>query len=174
MHLFVLSEEASLVPFDVRWKLVTEGVAHLSNVICHPSGPYRISSATFPSYFLKDEQAVITGHAKLDLTLFGSIAQALGVSVRYVGEEPRSLVTGLYNQIMAQELPQMGIQCVEVPRTQADGQVISASAVRQAIHDGRLEDVRNQLPQTTWDFFHTPEAQPVINAIRGSAEVIHY
>ena len=59
VHLFVLSEEASLVPFDVRWKLVTEGVAHLSNVICHPSGPYMISSATFPSYFLKDEQAVI-------------------------------------------------------------------------------------------------------------------
>ena len=174
VHLFVLSEEQSLVPFDVRWKLVTEGVAHLSNVICHPSGPYMISSATFPSYFLKDEQAVITGHAKLDLTLFGSIAQALGVSVRYVGEEPRSLVTGLYNQIMAQELPQMGIQCVEVPRTQADGQVISASAVRQAIHDGCLEEIRNQLPQTTWDFFHSPEAQPVINAIRGSAEVIHY
>ena len=46
VHLFVLSEEASLVPFDVRWKLVTEGVAHLSNVICHPSGPYMISSAT--------------------------------------------------------------------------------------------------------------------------------
>lgn len=174
VHLFVLSEEASLVPFDVRWKLVTEGVAHLSNVICHPSGPYMISSATFPSYFLKDEQAVITGHAKLDLTLFGSIAQALGVSVRYVGEEPRSLVTGLYNQIMAQELPQMGIQCVEVPRTQADGQVISASAVRQAIHDGCMEEIRNQLPQITWDFFHSPEAQPVINAIRGSAEVIHY
>ena len=136
VHLFVLSEEQSLVPFDVRWKLVTEGVAHLSNVICHPSGPYMISSATFPSYFLKDEQAVITGHAKLDLTLFGSIAQALGVSVRYVGEEPRSLVTGLYNQIMAQELPKMGIQCIEVPRFQAEGQVISASTVRQAIHDG--------------------------------------
>ena len=133
-----------------------------------------ISSATFPSYFLKDEQAVITGHAKLDLTLFGSIAQALGVSVRYVGEEPRSLVTGLYNQIMAQELPKMGIQCIEVPRLQAEGQVISASTVRQAIHDGRLEEIRNQLPQTTWDFFHSPQAQPVIDAICRTAQVIHY
>ena len=174
VYLFVLSEEASLVPFAVRWKLVTEGVAHLKNVICHPSGPYMISSVTFPSYFLKDEQTVIAGHAKLDLALFVSIAQALGVSVRYVGEEPRSLITGLYNQIMAQELPKAGIQCVEVPRLQAEGQVISASTVRQAIHDGRLEDVRDQLPQTTWDFFHSPQAQPVIDAIRGSAEVIHY
>lgn len=174
VHLFVLSEEASLVPFQVRWKLVNEGVAHLNNVICHPSGPYMISSATFPSYFLKDEQAVITGHAKLDLALFVSIAQALGVSVRYVGEEPRSMVTGLYNQIMAQELPKAGIQCVEVPRLQVQGQVISASAVRQAIHDGRLEDVRDQLPQTTWNFFHSPQAEPVIDAIRNSNQVIHY
>lgn len=174
VHLFVLSEEASLVPFDVRWKLVTEGVAHLNNVICHPSGPYMISSATFPSYFLKDKQAVITGHARLDLALFGSIAQALGVSVRYVGEEPRSMVTGLYNQIMAQELPKIGIQCVEVPRTRAGGQVISASTVRQAIHDGQLEEIRSQLPQTTWDFFHSSQAQPVIDAIRCSAQIIHY
>lgn len=174
VHLFVLSEEQSLVPFPVRWKLVHEGVAHLSNVICHPSGPYMISSATFPSYFLKDEQAVITGHAKLDLALFGPIAQALGIQVRYVGEEPRSLVTGLYNQIMAQELPKAGIQYVELPRLQAGGQPISASAVRQAIHDGRLETLRDQLPQTTWDFFHSSQAQPVIDAIRSSAEVIHY
>ena len=63
VHLFVLEEDASLVPFAVRWNLVTEGVAHLSNVVCHKSGPYLISSATFPSYFLKDEAAVIQGHA---------------------------------------------------------------------------------------------------------------
>lgn len=75
---------------------------------------------------------------------------------------------------MAQELPKAGIQCVEVPRLQAEGQVISASTVRQAIHDGRLEEIKDQLPQTTWDFFHSSQAQPVIDAIRGSAEVIHY
>ena len=54
------------------------------------------------------------------------------------------------------------------------GQVISASTVRQAIHDGRLEEIRNQLPQTTWDFFHSPQAQPVIDAICRTAQVIHY
>ena len=67
VHLFVLSEDASLVPFKMRWKLVTEGVADLPNVVCHPSGPYIISSATFPSYFLRDEETVIEGHARLDL-----------------------------------------------------------------------------------------------------------
>ena len=71
LHLFVLSEEASLVPFSVRKELVRLGTQHLSNVVLHDSGPYMISSATFPSYFLKEETEVIRGHAELDLAVFG-------------------------------------------------------------------------------------------------------
>lgn len=58
------------MPFAVRRKLVEAGVAHLPNVVLHDSGPYIISNATFPSYFLKDEAAVIDGHARLDLAVF--------------------------------------------------------------------------------------------------------
>ena len=47
LHLFVLSEDASLASFAVRKKLVKEGVAHIPNVVLHDSGPYIISSATF-------------------------------------------------------------------------------------------------------------------------------
>lgn len=88
VHLFLVSEEASLVPFAVRKRLVQAGVAHLPNVCLHDSGPYIISSATFPSYFLKEENAVIQGHALLDLAVFTRIARALEISCRYVGEEP--------------------------------------------------------------------------------------
>ena len=102
LHLFVVSEDASLVPFAVRRKLVEAGVAHLPNVVLHDSGPYIISNATFPSYFLKDEAAVIDGHARLDLAVFTKIAAALNITARYVGEEPTSQVTGLYNQIMCE------------------------------------------------------------------------
>ena len=52
VHLFVVSEDASLVPFAVRKKLVQEGVAHLPNAVVHESGPYIISNATFPGHFL--------------------------------------------------------------------------------------------------------------------------
>ena len=51
LHLFIVSEDASLVPFSVRKKLVMEGTAHLKNIRYHDSGPYIISNATFPSYF---------------------------------------------------------------------------------------------------------------------------
>ena len=174
VHLFVLSEDAGPIPFSVRWKLVTEGVADLKNVICHESGPYIISSATFPSYFLRDQEAVIRGHAQLDLQLFGSIAEALGASARYVGEEPASLVTGIYNQVMAEALPAAGIRCEIVPRRERDGAAISASTVRKAIHDGRLEDIRGLVPETTWNYFSGPDAAGVIEAIRRSDSVIHY
>lgn len=174
VHLFVLSEEAGPIPFAVRRQLVREGVAHLRNVVCHDSGPYIISSATFPSYFLKDGDDAIRVHAALDLQLFGQIAACLNIRRRYVGEEPASRVTGLYNALMARELPEKGIECRIIPRLEAAGAPVSASTVRQAIHDGRMEDIRSLVPESTWRFFRSPEAEPVIAAIRAEKDVVHY
>ena len=174
LHLFVLSEDASLVPFAVRKKLVQAGVAHIPNVVLHDSGPYIISSATFPSYFLKDEAAVINGHARLDLAVFTRIAQALNVTHRFVGEEPTSQVTGLYNQIMAQELPKAGIACHIIPRKKAEGRAISASTVRVALQNEDWEQLKALVPATTLHYFTSPEAAPVIEGIRKAGNVIHY
>ena len=174
LHLFVVSEDASLVPFAVRKRLVAEGVRHLSNVVLHDSGPYIISNATFPSYFLKDETAVIEGHARLDLAVFTKIAAVLNVTARYVGEEPASQVTGLYNQIMKEQLPKAGIECVIVPRKEANGKVISASTVRQCLQSGDWAALETLLPKTSLDYFRSPEAAPVLERIRRAGNVVHY
>lgn len=174
LHLFVVSEDASLVPFAVRKQLVKAGVSHLPNIICHDSGPYIISSATFPSYFLKDAAAVIEGHARLDLAIFCKIAQALGVTARYVGEEPTSQVTGIYNQIMQQELPKAGIDCIVIPRKESDGKAISASTVRQCLQNGDFEQLKQLVPQTTLDYFQSEKATAVLAKIRSAGNVVHY
>ena len=174
LHLFVVSEDASLVPFAVRKRLVAEGVRHLSNVVLHDSGPYIISNATFPSYFLKDETAVIEGHARLDLAVFTKIAAVLNVTARYVGEEPASQVTGLYNQIMKEQLPKAGIECVIVPRKEANGKAISASTVRQCLQNGDWESLKALVPATTLEYFRSPEAAPVLERIRRAGNVVHY
>ena len=174
LHLFVVSEDASLVPFAVRRRLVAEGVAHLHNVVLHDSGPYIISNATFPSYFLKDEAAVIDGHARLDLAVFTKIAAALNITARYVGEEPTSQVTGLYNKIMCEQLPKAGIECIVVPRKEADGKAISASTVRQCLQSGDWDTLKILLPQTSLDYFRSPEAGPVLDRIRSAGNVVHY
>lgn len=174
LHLFIVSEDASLVPFKVRKQLVMEGTAHLDNICYHDSGPYIISNATFPSYFQKDENAVIESHAMLDLTIFTEIAQTLGINRRYVGEEPTSLVTGIYNQIMSEKLPENGIECVIVPRRTDGEKAISASTVRQAIKDNDMDTLRKLVPESTLRYFESEDAKDVIARIRNEENVIHY
>lgn len=174
VHLFLLSEEAGPIPFAVRRRLVQAGVGHLQNVVYHDSGPYMISFATFPSYFFKDKDEVIQIQAALDLQLFGKIAEILGIQRRYVAQEKNSRVTAMYNEVMKKELPRYGVECVEIPRLTCEGEVISASMVRQAIHDGRLEEIRGFLPETTYEFFAGPEGSAVTAAIQRKKNVIHY
>ena len=174
LHLFIVSEDASLVPFQVRKQLVMEGTAHLKNICYHDSGPYIISNATFPSYFQKDENAVIESHAMLDLTVFTEIARTLGINRRYVGEEPTSLVTGIYNQIMSEKLPENGIECIIVPRKTDGEKAISASTVRQAIKDNDMDTLKKLVPESTFRYFESEEANEVIARIRNEENVIHY
>lgn len=174
LYLFMVSEDASLVPYSVRKRLIIEATSHLPNICYHDSGPYIISNATFPSYFQKDESSVITGHALLDLTIFKSIAQTLHINRRYVGEEPTSQVTGIYNQIMAEELPKSDIECIIVPRLEYNGTAISASTVRQAIHDGKIDSIKPLVPEATYKFFTNSEADEIIKKIQEHENVIHY
>lgn len=174
LHVFVVSEDASLVPFSVRRQLVAEGCADLSNVVCHETGPYMISNATFPSYFLKDSDTVIRSHAKLDIQVFLRIAKALSVTDRFVGEEPFSQVTGIYNQVMAEELASTGFNCHIIPRKADEDGAISASEVRCLIRDGNFEALKKKVPACTFRYFTSVAAEPVIQKIRSAAEVRHY
>ena len=174
VHVFVVSEDVSLVPFSVRYELVKQGSAHLKNLIFHPTGSYIISNATFPSYFLKDSETVIESHARLDIQVFRKIAAALGINRRYVGEEPFSQVTGIYNRIMKEELEKDGIECRVLPRKALGDTPISASFVRLAIKEGRFKDLKTMVPASTYAYFTSPEAEHVIARIRNAGEVIHY
>ncbi len=174
VHLFMLSEDAGLIPAAVRHRLVKAGVADLPNVLCHPSGDYIISKTTFPSYFLKSEDRVIRTQAMLDLAVFVRIARALDVTVRYIGEEPASQVTGLYNETMVKMLPESGIRCRVIPRLENSQGFISASKVRQALHDGDMQALKTMVPETTLAYFQSPEAAGVLRKIQQERDLIHY
>lgn len=51
---------------------------------------------------------------------------------------------------------------------------ISASTARQAIKDGDWELLAKLLPQTSFDYFTSDQAKPVISRIRGEENVSHY
>jgi [citrate (pro-3S)-lyase] ligase len=167
VHVFVVSEDASIVPFSVRYDLVKKGTSHLNNIILHKAGNYIISSATFPSYFIKDGKAVVNTHAKLDLEIFKSyIVPALGINRRYVGEEPYCEVTKKYNKIMKETLEKEGIECRIIPRLQQEGKAISASRVRAYIKEGKINEIKELVPSTTYEYFRSREAAGLIEKIK--------
>ena len=159
LHLFIVSEDLSAVPFPVRRRLVEQGTAHIPNVVLHDCGPYLISSATFPSYFLKDESAAVAAQAALDVEVFKKIAAALNITERWVGEEPADAVTAMYNRVMVEALPKAGVRCTVLPRKTANGQPISASAVRAYFKRRELEALQALVPRTTLDYLMSPEAE---------------
>ena len=159
LHIFVVEENRSAFPFDVRLRLVKEGTAHLPNVQVHPSGPYMISSATFPTYFLKEGEDAAKIQSELDITLFASrIAPIFHITKRFAGEEPFDPVTRRYNEAMIEILPRYNISFIKIDRIATEGpdgtaEVISASRVRKLLKfKGVDEEVLSLVPPCTADY----------------------
>ena len=68
----------------------------------------------------------------------------------------------------------MGSAPTVVPRLKFNKIPISASTVRQAIHDGRTESIKPLVPETTYRFFTGTEADEIIKNIQKHENVIHY
>lgn len=167
LHVFVVWEDKSLFPSEIRYRLVKEGTAHLNNVIVHKGEDYIISNATFPSYFIKKYEERVETHARLDLEVFTRyIAPALAIKKRFVGKEPYCPVTSVYNNIMKQVLPSHGIEVEEVERLTESDNVISASRVRRLLAEGRMDEVKALVPETTYAFLISPEGRSIIDKMR--------
>ena len=141
LYVFVVEEDRSLFPTEVRYRLVREGVSDLQNVRVCLSGHYMISQATFPTYFLKENENAAELQADLDIRLFAErIAPLFHIRVRFAGEEPSDPVTAKYNDAMRTILPSYGIQFSEIPRVRQDDVIISASCVRKLLSDPMTYD----------------------------------
>ena len=154
LYVFVVEEDRSEFTFDERFALVEAGTADLPNVTVIPSGEFIISSFVFPDYFNKDtlNGSCIAPDTDLDLLIFAiKIAPAMAITRRFVGEEPFDAVTRAYNENMKRILPEWGIEVEEMPRLSLQGQIVSASAVREAAKRGDFESVRALVPQRSFD-----------------------
>ena len=153
LYIFVLSEERGHFSASDRLEMVRRGTAHLNNVTVLPTGPYLISSATFPTYFLKDRDQADRIHCQLDVEIFARhFAPAFSIKTRFVGTEPLSPLTQQYNVILKSQLPSRGIRVEEIPRLTQGNVPVSASAVRAALAAGDLLAVKNLVPQTTFAY----------------------
>lgn len=155
LYVFVVEEDKSVFKFVDRIEMVKLGTLDLENVKVLPSGKYIISKETFAQYFEKDAVEQVED-MEYDVRIFGEVvASELGITVRFVGEEPFDKVTKKYNQTMHRILPEYGVEVKEIPRISAsDGRIISASAVRKAMTERNKEVLENMLPESTIEYLN--------------------
>ena len=152
LYVFVLSEDQGHFSAADRLAMVKAGTADLKNVTVLPTGPYLISAATFPTYFLKDRDGAEQVQCLLDIAIFCKYyAPHFGIKYRYVGTEPLSPMTNKYNMALKENLPTKGIDVRELPRLEKAGTPISASAVRKALAENNWDALRALVPPTTFD-----------------------
>lgn len=153
VYVFVVNQDASLFKTEERVALVEAGTKDLENVIVVNGGSYMVSYATFPAYFISSPDAVVDYQTTLDARLFKHwIAEDLHIQTRYLGSEPYSHTTDLYNQALQRELPpEVAVKII--PRKElGSGDAISATSVRQALSDGDVNKIENRVPITTYQF----------------------
>ena len=151
LYIFVVEEDRSEIPFADRFEMVRRNCAQMPDVDVLPSGNYIISALTFSAYFEKDQRQEEVISPVRDVKLFGeAIAPMLGITKRFVGEEPLDNVTRQYNETMKEILPDYGVEVVEIPRKKAaDGRTINATQVRTWIRAHAFAECKPFLPPAT-------------------------
>lgn len=169
LFIFVLSEEMSVFTANMRMNLVKAGTAHLENVTVMSTESYMVSNATFPSYFLKESDDTTKIQARLDARIFANhIAPAAKITKRFVGNEPFSKSTNIYNEALKQEFKDK-LELVVIDRVENDdNDVISATKVRNLLINDDLETAKKYVPQTTYDFLVSKEGAKVIEQLKES------
>jgi len=165
--IFVVEEEKSSFPFQIRFQLIKEGVKEFNNVTVIPGGNYIISSATFPNYFLRKDDDILKEYTKIDGNVFGKyFCKELNITKRYVGSEPYCNVTNTYNETLEDVLPKYGVEVEVIERCEIENKAISASRVRELLKEDKLEEVRELVPLTTYEFLTSSLGKDIIEKLK--------
>ena len=151
---FVVEEDKQYYSFEDRFEMVKRGTIDLPNVRVLPSGKFILSKETFEQYFNKESITEVEDMS-WDIRIFGEVvAQKLGITHRFVGEEPKDIVTREYNETMKKILPEYGITVIEIPRiyTQDGSEIISATTVRKLVQKQDWEALKKYCPMSTVEY----------------------
>lgn len=150
--IFVLEEDASYFSTKDRYELVKKHYQGNDRIYVYKSGPYIISRATFPTYFLKKDTDKLKVYTELDAKIFARrIAKDLNIKKRYFGTEPIDKVTEKYNEMMKKILSEHGIESEFIERKKINDEYISASRVREGF-ESDIESIKKYLSQDVYEY----------------------
>lgn len=153
VYLFVVNQDNSLFTTDERYELIKAGTKHIENLVVVNGGDYMVSFVTFPAYFINDQDEAIKYQTEIDAQIFKNwIAKDLGITTRYLGSEPISHTTNIYNETLKKVLPnEVEVKIIDRRELPKVG-VISATKVRKHIEKGSINDIRQLVPETSFEF----------------------
>lgn len=161
LYIFVVEEDRSEFAFADRIEMVKRAVMGMADVAVFPSGRFIISYMTMPIYFEKEKKQEEVWDASSDLQIFcEKIAPALGITVRFMGEEVKDKITMRYNKTLSELAPLYGIEFKEIPRLELDGEVVSASDVRRYLEAGKIELAQTMIPEVNWKIISKYNKKP--------------
>ena len=150
--IFVLEEDASYFSTKGRYEIVKNHYHNNGRVHVYKSGPYIISRATFPTYFLKKDTDKLKVYTELDAKIFAKrIAKDLNIKKRYFGTEPIDKVTEKYNEMMKKILFEYGVDSEFIERKKINNEYISASKLREGIETD-FESIKKYLSQDVYEY----------------------
>lgn len=150
--IFVLEEDASYFSTKDRYKIVKNHYHNNGRVHVYKSGPYIISRATFPTYFLKKDTDKLKVYTELDAKIFAKrIAKDLNIKKRYFGTEPIDKVTEKYNEMMKKILFEYGVESEFIERKKINDEYISASKLREGLETD-FESIKKYLSQDVYEY----------------------
>lgn len=158
--IFLVEEDKSLFPFELRKKLIEQAITHLTNVTIIGSTEYIISSITFPSYFVKDLTDGAELQMELDAVVFNDYFMPIfNIDKRYVGTEPMDFFTKNYNETLKRILDD---KLVIIERLLLKNQVVSATLVRKHFKENRLLAIKHLVPESTYQFLKSKEGKALL------------
>lgn len=146
---FVVEEDNQEFDFQSRYGLVYLTCKKYENVVVLPASKYIVSKNTFPTYFLK-EDIVDKEISLVDGLIFKNyFMKHLKIDRRYVGSEVKEKMND-YNMTLKEILED---NLILLERISLDGQVVSASHVRELLKEGSIEKALTYIPRECHSIF---------------------
>lgn len=165
--IFIVEEDESLFPTRVRYNIVKNEYKDDPKVKVFLGGPYIISQATFPTYFIKKLDETTEIYTELDANIFAQkIAVDLDIDIRFVGDEPIDRLTNEYNNMLLKSTENMKMRLEKIDRIKDNSEYISASKVRRLLKENKIEDAYKMLTESSIEFLNSQEGQNLIKKIQ--------
>ncbi len=147
----LIEDELGIFSFAERFAMAREATKDCPDVIVEGGGPFQATRAVFPEYFVKTENNdMMDQSSENDCTIFATmIAPALGINVRFFGDEQHNPQMERFNKAAAAILPEHGISVGEIPRARYQGKPISAAIIRQLAAEKNEEELKAYVPAST-------------------------